>query len=160
MNDGLPEFFRYHLWANLRLLDACSHLSSTQPVSARDRLARVRAAWVRLLADEEKYVGALTGYLPDMLLDEYVAFPGFAELRRRAERTGEELIMVAEQDKLDHVLHLDGQPFDAPARIVLLQAFQHASEVRTQIVLLLRSHEFEPPNLDGWSYYDALHALA
>jgi uncharacterized damage-inducible protein DinB len=159
MNDGLPEFFRYHLWANLRLLDACSHLSSTQPVSARDRLARVRAAWVRLLTDEEKYVGALTGYLPDMLLDEYVAFPGFAELRR-AKRTGEELIMVAEQDRLDHALHLEGEPSDVPARIVLLQAFQHACELRTQIVLLLRGHELEPPNLDGWSYHDALQALA
>jgi hypothetical protein len=113
-----------------------------------------------LLAEEEKYVGALTGHLPEILLDEYVTFPGFTELRRRAERTGEELIMVAEQDELDHVLHLDGEPFDAPARIVLLQAFQHALELRTQIVLLLRGQRLKPPNLDGWAYHDAQHALA
>ncbi len=160
MNDGLPEFFRYHLWANLRLLDACRHLSDTGPARTRNGLASVRATWMRLLADEEKYVGALTGYLPDMPLDAYVAFPGFAELRRRAERSGEELIMVAEQDKLDNVLHLDGTPFDAPARIVLLQAFQHAFELRTQIALLLRTNELEPPTLDGWSFHDALRALA
>ncbi|HEY1391087.1 MAG TPA: damage-inducible protein DinB [Ktedonobacterales bacterium] len=160
MNDGLPEFFRYHLWANLRLLDACRYWSDTHPMRTRSDLAGVHAVWIRLLADEEKYVGALTGQLPAVPLDEYVAVPKYAELRRRAERTGEELIMVAEQDELDHVLHLDGEPFDAPAGIVLLQAFQHALDLRTQIVLELRSHQLEPPNLDGWSYHDTLHAAA
>jgi hypothetical protein len=55
---------------------------------------------------------------------------------------------------------VDGEPFDAPARIVLLQAFQHALELRTQIVLLLRGQRLKPPNLDGWAYHDAQHALA
>ncbi len=30
MIGGLPDFFRYNLWANLSLLDACSQLSDAQ----------------------------------------------------------------------------------------------------------------------------------
>ena len=30
MTTGLPDFFHYNLWANLRLLDACVHLSDAQ----------------------------------------------------------------------------------------------------------------------------------
>ena len=30
MTTGLPDFFMYNLWANLRLLDACERLSNAQ----------------------------------------------------------------------------------------------------------------------------------
>ena len=30
MTTGLSDFFQYNLWANLRLLDACTHLSDAQ----------------------------------------------------------------------------------------------------------------------------------
>ncbi len=30
MTTGLPDFFKYNLWANLRLLDACANLSDAQ----------------------------------------------------------------------------------------------------------------------------------
>ena len=30
MTTGLPDFFKYNLWANLRLLDACEQLSDAQ----------------------------------------------------------------------------------------------------------------------------------
>ena len=30
MTTGLPDFFKYNLWANLRLLDACIQLSDEQ----------------------------------------------------------------------------------------------------------------------------------
>ncbi len=29
MTIGLPDFFLYNLWANLRLLDACAQLDAT-----------------------------------------------------------------------------------------------------------------------------------
>jgi len=39
MTTGLPDFFRYHLWANLRLLDACAQLTAAQLDATMEHLA-------------------------------------------------------------------------------------------------------------------------
>jgi len=54
MTTGLPDFFTYTLWANLRLLDACAHLSDAQPdATTRGTFGSVRETLLHLLASEE-----------------------------------------------------------------------------------------------------------
>src|SRR5713101_3684324 len=107
MTTGLPDFFTYNLWANLRLLDACAQLSDAQlDVTTNGVFGSVRETLMHLFAAEEGYVGALTGKIPTPPLKELTTFPGFDELRRRAKRSGEELITVAEQGDLSQILHL------------------------------------------------------
>ena len=89
--------------------------------------------------------------------EELTTFPGFDELRRRAERSGKELITIAEQGDLSQIFHLDGGSYEAPAIVVLIQAVNHAIDHRSQIATLLSQQEIEPPDLDGWSYNDAMH---
>jgi uncharacterized damage-inducible protein DinB len=158
MTTGLPDFFKYNLWANLRLLDACAHLSDAQlDATTKGTFGSVRETLMHLFAAEEGYVRALTGKIPTPRLTDLTHFPDFDELRRRAKRSGEELITVAEQRDLSQILYLDGGTYEAPAIVVVIQAINHAIDHRSQIATLLSQLDVEPPDLDGWSYNDALH---
>jgi uncharacterized damage-inducible protein DinB len=161
MTTGLPDFFKYNLWANLRLLDACAHLSDAQlDATAKGTFGSVRETIMHLFGAEEGYARSLTGTSPTPLLNELTTFPGFDELRRRAKGSGEALIMFTEQGKqgeLSQILHLDGGTYDAPAIIVVIQAINHAIDHRSQIATLLSQQDIEPPDLDSWAYNDALH---
>jgi uncharacterized damage-inducible protein DinB len=161
MTTGLPDFFRYNLWANLRLLDTCARLSHTQlDAGTPGTFGSVRETLLHLLTSEEGYARALTGTFPTPPLAELTAFPGFDELRLRAEHSGKALIRVAEQGELSKVLHLDGGTYDAPVIVVLIQAINHGVDHRSQIDTLLSLLQSDPPGLDGWSYNDAISQLA
>src|SRR6266516_4722097 len=109
MTTGLPDFFKYNLWANLRLLDACSHLSDAHlDATTTGTFGSVRETLKHMLAAEEGYARALTGKIPTPPLEDLTHFPDFDELRRRAKGSGEALITVAEQVKqgeLSQILH-------------------------------------------------------
>src|SRR5438876_8465326 len=120
MTTGLPDFFKYNLWANLRLLDACAHLSDAQlDATTTGTFGSVRETLMHLFAAEEGYVRSFTGATPIPPLKELTTFAGFDELRRRAERSGKELITIAEQRDLSQILHLPGS-YDARGIIVVL----------------------------------------
>ena len=160
MTTGLPDFFTYNLWANLRLLDACAHLSDAQlDATTRGTFGSVRETLMHLFAAEEGYARHwhFTGASPTPRLKELTTFPGFDELRRRAERSGKELIAVAEQGELNQILYLDEGTYEAPIIVVLIQAINHGIDHRSQIATLLSQQDIEPPDLDGWSYNDAMH---
>ena len=157
MTTGLPDFFKYNLWANLRLLDACAQLSDAQlDATTKGTFGSVRETLMHLFAAEEGYVRALTGKIPTPPLADLTHFPDFDELRRRAERSGKELITVAEQGELSQILYLDGGIYEAPVIVVLIQTVNHAIDHRSQIATLLSQEDVMPPDLDGWSYNDAI----
>ncbi len=157
MTLGLPDFFQYNLWANLRLLDACAHLSDAQlDATIVGTFGSVREILMHLFASEEGYVRSFTGKTPLPPLKEITTFVGFDELRRRAEHSGQELIAIAEQRDLSPIFHLDGGTYDAQAVIVVIQAINHAIDHRSQISTLLTQQDIEPPELDAWAYNDAL----
>ena len=57
MTTGLPDFFTHNLWANLRLLDACAHLSDAHlDATTRGTFGSVRETLMYLFASEEGYV--------------------------------------------------------------------------------------------------------
>lgn len=160
MTAGLSNFFQYNLWANLSLLDACSKLSEAQlNASTKGTYGSVRETLMHLFSSEEGYARHFnfTGAAPTPPLREFTTFPGFDELRRRAERSGRELVAVAERADLDQVLHLDGGTYDAPVIVVLIQAVNHGVDHRSQIATLLSQQDVMPPELDGWSFNDSMY---
>ena len=158
MTIGLPDFFQYNLWANLRLLDVCTHLSDAQlDATTAGTFGSVRETLLHLFAAEEGYVRHFTGTSPTPRLKELTTFPGFDELRRRAERSGKELITIAELRDLSQIFYLDGGTYEAPAVVVVIQAIDHAIDHRSQIATLLSQQGIEPPELDAWAYNDAMH---
>ena len=161
MTTGLSDFFKYNLWANLCLLDACEQLSDAQlDATTKGTFGSVRETLMHLLSAEEGYTWSVTGNVSTTpRLKELASLPDFDELRQRAKRTGEELIRFTERagpEDLSKILHLDGGTYDAPVIVVLIQAINHAVDHRSQIATLLSQQDIELPDLDGWSYNDAM----
>lgn len=157
MTTGLSDFFKYNLWANLHLLDACAQLSDAQlDATMAGTFGSVRETLMHLLASEEGYVGAITGTSPTPRLKDLTTFPGFDELRQRAERSGKKLITIAEQRDLSQTLYLDEGTYEALAIVVVIQAINHTIDHRSQIATLLSQQGIEPPCLDAWGYNDAM----
>ena len=156
MTAGLPDFFRYNLWANLRLLDVCAKLSDAQlDATMKGMYGSVRETLLHILSGEEGYARHFTGTAPTPRLKDLVALPGFDELRRRAEQSGQALITIAEQGDVNQIFHLDDGTYEAPAINVLIQAINHGIDHRSQIATMLSQQDIEPPDLDGWAYNDA-----
>ncbi|HEY7357336.1 MAG TPA: DinB family protein [Ktedonobacterales bacterium] len=163
MTAGLADFYKYNLWANLRLLDACAQLSDTQlDATMVGTYGSVRQTLMHLFSSEEGYARHFnfSGRAPIPPLKESDAFPGFDELRRRAVLAGNELIALAEQGNPDEILHLDGGTYDASVMIVMMQAVDHGIDHRSQIATLLSQQGIEPPELDAWAYNDATRQSA
>lgn len=158
MSTGLPGFFKYNLWANILLLDACEQLTDAQlDATVIGTFGSIRETLMHLFGAEEGYAGALTGNIPTPRLKDLTAFVGFDELRQRAERSGRELVAFAEQGDPGKVLYLDGGTYEATTTIVLIEAIDHAIDHRSQISTLLSQQGIEPPDLDAWSYNDSMH---
>jgi uncharacterized damage-inducible protein DinB len=165
MTTGLPDFFRYNLWANQRLLDACAqlsdaHLDAHLDATMKGTFGSAREILMHLFTAEEGYSRHFnfTGPIPAPRLADITTFPGFDELRRRAERSRSELIAVAERTDLSQILYLDGGTYDAPVMTVLIQAVNHGIDHRSQIATLLSQQDIDLPDLDGWAYNDVLRA--
>jgi uncharacterized damage-inducible protein DinB len=141
------------------LLDACAQLTDAQlDATMKGVYGSTRQTLMHLVSSEEGYAWRFnfTGAEPISPMEESDPFPGFGELRRRVERSGKELIAMAEQADLDQVLHLDGGTYDAQVIIVMIQAINHGVDHRSQIATLLSQQDIESPCLDAWCYNDAL----
>src|SRR5690242_710565 len=118
MTTGLADFFKYNLWANRSLLDVCANLSDEQLDATMDgTYGSIRETFIHLITSEEGYVYRFTGQRANPPLYEYTAFPGFDELRRRTNTTGDGLIALARQWEQEQSLQLtyQGQVYEVPA---------------------------------------------
>ena len=94
MTEPLVEMFRHNSWANLRLLDGCAGLDDdVLDASVVGTAGSIRDTLAHLVNVEARYVAMLheVPHPPP----EFFRFPGFAELRQRAETSGEALIAFA-----------------------------------------------------------------
>jgi len=161
MPTGLSEFFHHNHWANLTLLDFLAKLSDDQlDVSIDGVYGTLRETLVHMLTSEEGYArhcGYTAEDRPTPWLKELTDFPGFDELKRRADYTGKALIYGAENAELDKVLMLDDGTYPAQVIIVLLQAINHTVDHRSQIATMLTQQGITPPSLDAWSYNDVTY---
>ena len=48
----------------------------------------------------------------------------------------------------------EGTAYDVPTTIIPTQAINHATEHRAQIMAILTQLGIQPPELDGWTYFD------
>jgi uncharacterized damage-inducible protein DinB len=160
MAAGVADFFRYNLWANQTLLDFCESLTDAQLDATADGVyGSVRAILIHIFNSEETYAARVGGQLSSSRLADLPTFPGFDELRRRAEQSGQALIIFAEkatEADLTRILHLDDGTYDAPVYINVIQAINHGIDHRSQIATVLSQQGIELPDLAAWGYNDAV----
>lgn len=154
MASAISEFFKFNLWANLRLLEACAQLTDAQlDFTAQGVYGSIRDTLFHICAGEERDLRDcnLAHRIPTPQLDESQPFPGFDILLQRTKSSGTALIEVAEQADPYETLQLP-EDYIAPMYVVLFGAINHAVEHRSQIATLLSLQGIKSPRLDIWGY--------
>ena len=150
----LEEAFGHHVWASLRLLDACLPLTPEQ-------LATPVPGTYGLILDTQRHlVGADASYLfvtsggRTALIDEDKM--DLAQLRAQMASHGpawSELLAGDLDPDTVLVRHRDdGSETHAPMSIRLAQVVHHGTDHRSQICTVLTTLGIEPPAIDVWDF--------
>jgi len=158
-NNILVKIFEHNNWANLQTIQACIDLSDEQldakPQSAT--LGSIRQTLIHLVSAQQVYLSLLT--LPvEKRLD---ATPAFADLQESARISGETLLVLVKDESgnfLKEKLQTKNGYYVEPW-VIILQAINHATEHREQINNMLSALQLPHPDLDGWTYGEAVRAL-
>ena len=155
----LAKLYEHNLWANNKIIEACAALSDEQldaePQSATK--GTLRRTLRHLVNSQQHYLELLT--LP---LEVRLHKPEEnGALQESAALSGKGLLALVEDEagKLPEGRIQTTDGYFAEPWVVMLQAINHAAEHREQIKSMLSSLGITPPDIDGWDYGEAMHAL-
>jgi uncharacterized damage-inducible protein DinB len=155
MPEVLATAFKHHLWANLRLLEACDGLGDeVLDADLKGTYGSIRDTLLHLCAAEERYVSGITGEVPAEPIAEG-NFPGIEELKMRAGGSGKALLAIVEREEGDRIIrgeHPVRGKYAIPLSIFLSQALNHATEHRAHVCTILTQNHVDPPVLDVWTF--------
>src|SRR5215204_3824806 len=90
----LTTLFAHNVWANLKLLDFCEHLSDVQlDATAIGCFGSIRDTLQHIIGAEVSYVQRVNGKLPAAPASSE-QFPGFAVLKDAVRWAGDELLQL------------------------------------------------------------------
>jgi uncharacterized damage-inducible protein DinB len=156
--DTLTTLFRHNLWANLRLLERCAELTSEQlEATIPGARGSIQDTLQHIVNAEQSYFSRIsTGQMYRRSEDEQnMTIPEMMESMRA---TGSGLIEWAVKVQAEDTVQLDwdGTLREVPKTIILAQVINHATEHREQVKAILTQLGIEPPDLQGWAYFDNL----
>jgi uncharacterized damage-inducible protein DinB len=160
-SDTLTTLYRHHLWANLRLFERCADLTDEQlAVSIKAAYGSITAIMQHIVTAEQSYFSRIsTGQrlrrpddAPPLTYDEMI---------ESLNRTGNGLIEWSHKVKADDVVQIDwdGVMRELPKTILFTQAINHATEHREQIKAIMTELGIEPPDLQGWAYFEEMDGV-
>lgn len=150
----LADAFAHHVWATLRLVDACLPLSPEQlDTAVPGTYGSILATMRHLIGGDASYLFVLTGGRVSEIDEDRMDLP---ELRATMESNGAAWAALLAQD-LDPdsvvVRHRDdGIESHAPMGIRLGQALHHGTDHRSQVCTALTTLGVEPPAIDVWDF--------
>jgi uncharacterized damage-inducible protein DinB len=154
--DTLTTLFNHHLWANLKLFERCAQLSAEQlAAKIPGSYGTIYETMQHVVTSEQSYYSRISTGLP--LRRPADAPPlTMTEMLDSLRTTGEGLIEWAPKVRAEDTVEIDwdGTPRDVPKTIILTQIINHATEHREQIKAILTELGIQPPDLQGWSYFD------
>jgi uncharacterized damage-inducible protein DinB len=150
----LADAFDHHVWATLKVIDACLELSD-------DELATtVPGTYGSILDTMRHLVGADASYLELLSEGRVTAIDedsmSLAELRPVMEANGPVWVdVVAAAGDPDRVIvrtRDDGSTSSAPLGIRLAQVVHHGTDHRSQVCTALTNLGITPPEIDAWDF--------
>jgi uncharacterized damage-inducible protein DinB len=150
----LEDAFGHHVWATLRLVDACLVLSPEQLETAvPGTYGSILETMRHLVGGDSSYLFVTTGGRTSLIDEDRMGLP---ELRAEMEGHGAAWSSLSAQDlDPDAVLERrrdDGSEIHAPIGIRLAQALHHGTDHRSQICTALTTLGLEPPAIDVWDF--------
>lgn len=157
----LEKLFAHNNWANIQIIRACAVLSNDQldaePQSAA--AGSVRSTLLHLVTSQQSYLRQLTMSLEEPLTPVSVSL--IPELESFVTQSGDRLLALArDPSRLPNQGQIqthDG--YLVEPWVLMVQIINHATEHREQIKSILSALGVTPPNIDGWMFGEAVHAL-
>jgi len=161
-NSLLSDAFAHHVWATLRLIDACLPLSSDQlETDLPGTFGSIIATARHLVGADTAYLFALTGGRTAVIDEALMNLP---ELRAVMEGNGGTWTLLLTQDLDPDAIVIrrreDGSEGHAPLGVRLAQALHHGTDHRSQICTALTTIDVEPPAIDVWDFAEQDGRLA
>jgi uncharacterized damage-inducible protein DinB len=156
--DTLTTLFRHNRWANLHLLELCAGLTDEQlGATVVGTYGSIHDTLQHLVTAERSYFSRISTGQPYRRPQDAPPLT-LAEMTESARASGDGLIEWAPKVGTDDMVQVDweGTPRDVPKTILLTQAINHATEHRSQVMAILTQLGIQPPELDGWSFFDGL----
>jgi uncharacterized damage-inducible protein DinB len=153
-NPIIEQYFRQNLWANLAILDVL------EPLGDRAKELIVDGVFADAYTTMVHVIASETGYLAQIKeAGEPIAWtrgerPGWDRLRDLAHQTGARFQQVAQAldgDPIQRGVYRD-EPYVMRTSLLLLQAYNHGVDHRSQVKTILSVHGIDFPELDGWTW--------
>ena len=153
MQSPLVDAFGHHVWATIRVLDACATLSDEQlAVVVPDTYGSILSTLRHLVGGDVFYLDVLTGQKEPF--DEPTS--DIATLREvmQAHDSLWQRLIAEQPDGTTVVIEYEDSGYEtlAPVGIRLAQALHHGTDHRSQICTALTALGVEPPSIDVWDY--------
>lgn len=150
----LREAFDHHVWATIRVIDACLTLPPEQLETS------VPGTFGSILETLRHLVGADASYLWVLSDGRRAEIPGaemgLAELRTAMEQSGPEWTAVLEENLDPEAIVVrhrdDGTTSHAPRSVRMAQVLHHGTDHRSQVCTALTALGVEPPEIDVWDF--------
>src|SRR6476620_5183527 len=147
----LADAFGHHVWASIRVLDACAGLDDAQLATTVPGTYGSILDTLRHLVDADVfYLNVLQGGEPEPF-DETGDIPTLRAVMEAHDAVWQRLI-AGDLDPATVVIEHEDSGYDthAPLGIRLAQALHHGTAHRSQICPTLTSLGIEPPDIDVW----------
>jgi uncharacterized damage-inducible protein DinB len=149
----LDDAFDHHVWATLRLIDACSGLSPEQlEMTAPGTYGSIIETFRHIVGADCSYLSVLTGGAHAQIDESNM---DLAELRAAMAANGPDWSELLRRDlDPDEIIARhrdDGSSSYAPLGIRLHQAVQHGTDHRSHVCTVLTTLGVEPPEIDLWA---------
>jgi uncharacterized damage-inducible protein DinB len=153
----MEDAFAHHVWATLRVLDACQALPPEQlDATAAGTYGSIVDTLRHVVAADNNYLFVLSGGRVPVIEDDVWDRMDLPELRARmADHAAEWSAVLAENPDPEHVLERhrdDGSETHAPIGLRLAQAVHHGTDHRSHISTILTTLGVEPPPIDLWDW--------
>jgi uncharacterized damage-inducible protein DinB len=154
-SSSLDDAFAHHVWATMRLIDACLPLTAEQlGTTVPGTYGSIIETMRHIVGGDSDYLSIMTGDRAHLIDADQM---DLAALRTAMERDGVLWSALLGQDlDPDAMVHEvdedDGYERDATIGIRLAQALHHGTDHRSQICTALTTLWVEPPGIDAWNY--------
>ena len=155
--DTLIVIFRHHIWANLELLAVCTELTDEQlDTSIVGSYGSVIETLRHIVKAERSYLSRISTGEPYQSSEDEAPLD-FDQMRAILTETGQSFIEWAPrvQPEDSVTVDWDGVMRAVPKTILLSQVINHGKEHREQIKTILTQLGIQPPDLQGWDYFNA-----
>lgn len=152
MSELSAAFFQQNAWANRLILAACRDLTDEQlDATAVGVYGSIRDTLHHIVGAEGGYAFRLGHTGRRLMRDD--PWPGFDTAGELVDAYEQAFVAACDGDP-GRIIRVGSpeEPYDVAASVLLVQAFNHGTEHRSQICSILTALGIEPPDLSGWDW--------